>query len=84
MTQIIGTIVAALLMIVLAFPFGQDIYQNYLVRQRLGTIMNPAERAEYRDWKGDASSFAKRLYDRCELSQGQGAVQCDRYRYALQ
>ncbi len=83
MMRILGIVVAILLIIVLAYPFAQDAYQRYLVAHRLDAVMSAQERAEFRNWSGDAMSFAKRLYDRCELNQGKGAVQCDRYRYAF-
>jgi hypothetical protein len=41
--------------------------------------MNATEKAEFDRWQGDAGSFAKMLYDRCQLNQGKGAVQCGRY-----
>ena len=80
MAKTIGTLIALLVIIVVVYPFAQDAYQRYLVEQHLKSVMSAQERAEFRDWSGDAMSFAKRLYDRCELSQGQGAVQCERYR----
>lgn len=83
MTKTLGTIIALLLIIVLVYPFAQDAYQRYQVAHRLDAVMNTQERAEFRNWNGDAVSFAERLYKRCELTQGQGAVQCDRYRSAL-
>lgn len=84
MARILGICVAVLVLLVLIYPFAQEAYDRYLVSERLKTVMTAQERAEFRNWNGDAMSFAKRLYDRCELSQGRGAVQCERYRYALQ
>ncbi|HEX3860914.1 MAG TPA: hypothetical protein VHY35_04425 [Stellaceae bacterium] len=46
--------------------------------------MDTQERAEFRQWNGDAMSFARRLYDRCELTWGRSAVQCERYRSAFE
>jgi hypothetical protein len=84
MIRILGILIAVLLIIVLAYPFAQDAYQRYLVSQRLKTVMTQQERAEFDNWNGDAMSFAQRLYNRCELTEGQGAVQCDRYKFALE
>lgn len=84
MVRVLGIIIAVLVIIVLAYPFAQDAYQRYLVSERLKTIMTPQERVEFNNWTGDALSFAERLYKRCELTQGNNAVQCDRYKYAYE
>lgn len=84
MARILGICVAVLLLFVLVYPFAQEGYHRYLVSERLKSVMTAQERAEFRNWSGDAMSFSKSLYDRCELSQGRGAVQCERYRYPLQ
>lgn len=84
MLRILGIVIAALVLVVLIYPFAQDAYQRYLVADRLKTVMTPQESAEFNNWTGDANSFARRLYERCELTQGQGAVQCDRYKFAFE
>ena len=84
MTRVFGIIVAVIVLAGIIYPFAQDAYQRYLVSERLKSVMTAQERAEFNNWTGDAASFAKRLYDRCELGQGKGAVQCDRYRFALE
>jgi hypothetical protein len=84
MGRILGICVAVLLLIVLVYPFAQEAYHRYLVSERLKTVMTAQERVEFHNWNGDALSFAKRLYERCELTQGKGAIQCDRYRYAYE
>lgn len=84
MLRILGIIIAVLVIIVLAYPFAQDAYQRYLVSERLKSVMTPQESAEFNNWTGDADSFAQRLYERCELTQGRGAVQCDRYKFAFE
>ena len=84
MAKTIGTIIGLLILIVLIYPFAQDAYHRYLVSDRLKTIMTAQERAEFNNWNGDAMSFANRLYQRCELSQGKGAAQCDRYKFPLE
>ncbi len=84
MLKILGTCVALLLIIAFGYPFAQDAYHRYQVSRRLDAVMDSTDRAAFRQWNGDAISFAKSLYERCELTQGRGAVQCDRYRYAFQ
>ena len=84
MGRILGICIAVLVLVALAYPFAQEAYDRYLVSERLKTVMTAQERAEFRNWNGDAMSFARRHYERCELSQGRGAVQCERYRYPLQ
>ncbi len=84
MLRIRGICLAVLLILAVAFPFAQNAYQRYQVSRHLDSVMDTRERAEFRNWNGDAISFAKRLYDRCELTQGQGAVPCGRYRSAFE
>jgi hypothetical protein len=84
MAKIIGTIVAVIVLLVVIYPFAQDAYHRYLVSDRLKTVMTAQERAEFSNWTGDAMSFATRLYQRCELTQGKAAVQCDRYKFAFE
>lgn len=82
--RIIGTLLALLVFIVVGLPFVRDAYHWWVVKQRLASVMTATEKAEFQQWQGDAASFAKMLYDRCELTQGRGAVQCERYRYAFE
>ena len=84
MARTIGTFIGILVLLVLIYPFAQEAYHRYLVSDRLKTVMTAQERAEFNNWAGDAKSFATRLYERCELNQGKGAVQCDRYRFAME
>ena len=82
--RIIGTLLALAVFIVVGLPFVKDAYHWWVVKQRLASVMTTTEKAEFQQWQGDAGSFAKMLYDRCQLSQGRGAVQCERYRYAFE
>jgi hypothetical protein len=84
MARIVGIFIAVIVLIVVIYPFAQDAYHRYLVSDRLKTVMTSQERAEFNNWTGDAMSFATRLYQRCELQQGKGAVQCDRYKFAME
>ena len=82
--RIFGTLLALAVFIVVGLPFVRDAYHWWVVKQRLSSVMTATEKAEFQQWQGDAASFAKMLYDRCQLSQGQGAVPCERYRYAFE
>ena len=64
--------------------FAQDAYHRYQVSRQLDQVMDSQDRAAFRQWNGDAASFAKTLYERCELTNGRGAAQCQRYRSVLQ
>ena len=84
MLKFLGTCVALVIIIAVGYPFAQDAYHRYQVSLRLDSVMDSHDRAAFRQWNGDAASFAKTLYERCELTQGKGAVQCERYRYAFE
>ena len=84
MLKNLGILVVVVILLAIAYPFAQDAYHRWQVNQRLSAVMDSKERMEFQNWKGSATSFARTLYDRCQLSQGQGAVQCDRYRSAFE
>jgi hypothetical protein len=84
MVRILGTLAALALVMLVAFPFARDAYHRYEVAQRLKPLMNEHEQAAWRDWSGDAVSFGRSLYERCELINGQGAQSCEAYRVAIQ
>jgi predicted LPLAT superfamily acyltransferase len=84
MVRILGTVVAAALLMVVAFPFARESYHRYQVAQRLKPLMNEHDQAAWRDWSGDAVSFGRSLYERCALMNGQGAQNCEPYRVAIQ
>jgi hypothetical protein len=84
MVRILGTCVALALIIFMAFPFARDAYHRYEVAQRLKPLMNEADRAAWRNWNGDAESFGRSLYERCELANGQGSPNCDAFKSAIQ
>ena len=83
MVRIMGTCVALALITLVAFPFLRDAYHRYEVAQRLKPLMNEQEQAAWRDWSGDAVSFGRSLYERCELINGQGAATCQPYKLAI-
>lgn len=82
--RILGTLIALAVVIAFGLPFAKDAYHWWVVKQHLASVMNSTERAEFQNWQGDAASFAKTLYDRCQLTNGRNAVQCERYRYAFE
>jgi hypothetical protein len=84
MVRILGTCVALALIIFMAFPFARDAYHRYEVAQRLKPLMSEADRAAWRNWNGDAESFGRSLYERCELVNGTGSPNCDAYKSAIQ
>jgi len=83
LARFIATCIALVLLIAFGYPFAQDAYHRYQVSRRLDAVMDSNDRAAFRQWNGDAASFAKALFERCELTNGRGAVQCERYRYAF-
>ena len=84
MVRILGTCLALVLVVLVAFPFARDAYHRYVVAQRLKPLMNEHDQAAWRDWNGDAVSFGRSLYERCELINGQGARSCEAYKVAIQ
>ncbi|HWB51693.1 MAG TPA: hypothetical protein VG651_21475 [Stellaceae bacterium] len=84
MVRILGTVVALALVMLVALPFARDAYHRYQVAQRLKPLMNEHDQAAWRDWNGDAVSFGRSLYQRCELINGPGAQSCEAYRVAIQ
>jgi hypothetical protein len=83
MTRYLGIAVALLVLLSAAYPFGREAYQRYRISRQLDSVMDERDRAAFAQWNGDARSFGKSLFDRCERAQGQGAAACERYRFAL-
>ena len=46
--------------------------------------MDQRDRAAFDQWNGDAASFGRSLFERCQREQGIGAASCERYRFAFQ
>jgi len=84
MFRLLGFAFGAVLLVIVSYPFIQDAYSRYQVSQHLDAVMDSREKAEFHRWSGDATSFARALFERCELSQGKSAAACDRYRTAFQ
>lgn len=83
LTRILSIALAVALVVMFASPFVRDAYHRYQVASRLDKVMTEHDRIAFNDWNGDAASFAKTLYERCRLSEGQGTADCDRYRLVL-
>jgi len=84
MARILGTCIGVFLLVALAFPFVRDAYHRYHVISGLEAVMNERDRAAFREWKGDAISFGRSLFERCELMNGRGAAVCQSYLTALE
>lgn len=84
MRRALGTLIALIVLLVVAYPFGRDAYHRYQVAQRLDALMDERDRAAFRNWSGDAASFSRSLYERCALQNGRTSPNCDRYRIALE
>ena len=84
MVRILGTCVALALIIFLAYPFANEAYRRYEVAQRLKPLMTEQDQAAWQNWNGDAVSFGRSLYARCELINGQGSPRCDAYKVAIE
>jgi predicted LPLAT superfamily acyltransferase len=84
MVRILGTCVALALVVFLAFPFAHDAYRRYEVAERLKPLMSEQDQAAWRDWNGDAVSFGRSLYDRCQLTNGRDSPNCQGYKSAIE
>jgi hypothetical protein len=84
MVRILGTFAALALVMLVAFPFARDAYHRYEVAQRLRPLLNEHDQAAWRDWNGDAISFGRSLYERCELINGHDSQNCAAYKVAIQ
>jgi hypothetical protein len=72
------------LLAVMAFPFAHDAYTRHRVMSKLNPILSDQDRTAFQGWQGDAVSFARSLYARCELDHGRGATACSPYQVALE
>jgi hypothetical protein len=84
MKRALFAVAALALVVVLAAPFVRDAYTRYRVMHRLAPVMTEQDRIAFRSWNGDAVSFAKSLYARCELDNGRDSPVCSRYIVAFE
>jgi hypothetical protein len=82
MVRLIVIAVAVCLIVGIAFPLAHEAYERHRVISRLDPVLSDQDRAAFQAWNGDAVSFAKSLYARCEITHGQGAATCEPYRLA--
>lgn len=71
-----------ILLLAMAFPLARDAYERNRVMTRLDPLLTQQDRQAFQAWKGDALSFAKSLYARCQIANGQDAKTCEPYRLA--
>jgi hypothetical protein len=76
--------VAVVLLVAMAYPFARDAYTRHRVMSKLDPVLSQQDRTAFQGWQGDAPSFARSLYARCELNRGQGAAACEPYRLAAE
>ena len=82
--KLLATGLALVLLVVLAFPFAHDAYVRYTILQKLDPVLTQSDRNAFKTWNGDAISFVKSIYARCELQNGADAAPCKPYRLALE
>src|SRR4029077_18632141 len=79
MARILGSCVALALLLLLLLPFARDACHRFEISLKLEAVMEDRDRAPFREWNGDAASFSRSLYERCELVSARGATNCERY-----
>jgi hypothetical protein len=83
MLRLLGIALAGIILALVAYPFLQEAMSRHRVSQRLDAVMDSRDKAEFDHWTGDATSFARALYERCQ-ARGGTPMQCDRYRHAYE
>jgi len=71
-----------ILLVAMVFPIARDAYERNRVISRLDPVLTQQDRQAFQAWQGDARSFAKSLYARCQIAYGQTATACEPYRLA--
>ena len=82
MVRLILIGVAVCLVVGWAFPLAHEAYERHRVIGKLDPVLTEQDHAAFQAWQGDAVSFAKTLFARCEITHGQGAATCEPYRLA--
>jgi hypothetical protein len=83
MTRLVVLCAALIILVAAAFPFAHDAYLRSRIVTKLNPVMTAEDHAAFQAWKGDAVSFAKSLYARCELTYGRDTAPCEPYRSVL-
>lgn len=84
MTRILSIALGIAIVAMFALPFGREAYHRWQISKRLDSVMDQRDRAAFDQWNGDAASFGRSLFERCQREQGIGAASCERYRFAFQ
>lgn len=84
MKKIAVACVVIIVCAVFAGPFATDIYNRIKVSHKLDRVLTEQDQKAFQAWDGDARSFAKALYARCELANGQGSASCAQYRSVVE
>jgi hypothetical protein len=74
--------VALIVLVAMVFPVARDAYERNRIISKLDPVLTEQDRLAFQAWQGDARSFAKSLYARCQLANGQSARTCEPYRVA--
>jgi len=77
LSKFLVALAGVVLLVVLAMPFGREIYYRFEVWRQLD---GPGDRAAFEAWHGSAREFQQQLRDRCLHVYGAGAQPCERYR----
>lgn len=83
MGKVLGSAIAIVIIIIFAFPFAKEAFHRYEVSKRLDALMEERDRAAFRQWSGDAESFGRSLYERCEVVNGRDSPACEPIKAAL-
>ncbi len=75
-------VVGVILLAVMVFPLARDAYERKRVMSKLDPVLTQQDRQAFQAWQGDALSFAKSLYARCQITHGQDIKACEPYRLA--
>ncbi len=74
---------ALALVVLLATPFGRDLYHRYELNRELAQYADPAARAAATGQSGGVAAVGDDLLRRCEQIYGRGDPDCMRYRLSL-
>ena len=79
-------IISGVVLAVAAFtePFASDIYGRITISRKLNHVLTEQDQKAFQVWNGDAHSFAKALYARCKLANGQESSSCAAYQSAAE
>jgi hypothetical protein len=75
-------VAGVILLAVMVFPLARDAYERNRVMSKLDPVLTQQDRQAFQAWQGDAVSFAKTLYARCQIAHAQDTKTCDPYRLA--